>query len=45
VTTEDVKVLPLDPLALVVDDELTPRAKVFEDAEQWSGELRGDRLA
>jgi CheY-like chemotaxis protein len=27
-TTEDVKVLPLDPLVLVVDDELTPRAIV-----------------
>jgi two-component system, cell cycle sensor histidine kinase and response regulator CckA len=25
-TTEDVTVLPLDPLVLVVDDELTPRA-------------------
>jgi two-component system, cell cycle sensor histidine kinase and response regulator CckA len=25
-TTEDVKVLPLDPLVLVVDDELTPRS-------------------
>jgi CheY-like chemotaxis protein len=26
--TEDVKVLPLDPLVLVVDDELTPRSIV-----------------